>query len=43
MSSSSEFENHTENLPLINTPFEINLDARLSSMSIAVHFVEQYT
>ena len=38
----SEFENYIGNLPSINTSFEIKVGTRFSSMSIAVHFIEQY-
>src|SRR6266480_4660053 len=37
----SEFANCVS-LPLINTPIEIEVGTRFYSMSIAVHFVEQY-
>ena len=30
------------NLPLINTPIEIEVGTRFYSMPIAVHFIEQY-
>ncbi|CAG8817997.1 2866_t:CDS:2, partial [Gigaspora margarita] len=37
-----EFENYNENLPLIDTPFEIKVGTQFLSMLIAIHFVEQY-
>ncbi|KAF0514370.1 protein far1-related sequence 5-like [Gigaspora margarita] len=37
-----EFENYNENLPLIDTLFEIKVGTQFPSMLIAVHFVEQY-
>ncbi|CAG8645586.1 6422_t:CDS:2, partial [Racocetra fulgida] len=37
-----EFENSNENLPLIDTPFEIKVGTQFLSMLIVVHFVEQY-
>ena len=38
----SEFKNYTGDLPLINTPLEIEVGTRFFSMEIAVHFIEQY-
>ncbi|RHZ82368.1 hypothetical protein Glove_109g371 [Diversispora epigaea] len=38
----AEFENYEDVLPLINTPIEIIEGTQFISMSIAVHFIEQY-
>ncbi|CAG8847740.1 34286_t:CDS:2, partial [Gigaspora margarita] len=38
----AEFENYDENLPLIDTPFELKVGTQFPSMLVAVHFVEQY-
>src|SRR5581483_7606832 len=38
----SEFRDCVGSLPLINTPIELEVGTRFYSMSIAIHFIEQY-